>query len=212
MILSTILKPVLALPFGRSLATLWGKSPLLPAFATSTMASRRKYVGVLSGIWMSVRAMSLELSLSFLIAITVPLRAACSAAAVAACGMNVRILRRVGMAVLANRLRPIHQSGCLAGYAALHVHSMRDRLQMSWVHASRVAAQVIHIKAIGDWSNERLIGESVGHYQPSAIPKLSITKRLGCSPYPASVSLIDFLPKPILSRHGRHVPFPCVFA
>lgn len=130
---------------------------------------------------------------------------------------NPRVLNREGMPVDALRLVAVVRPSKSSPVILL----MRDRLQVSRVHAPSIAAQVIKMKSVRDGACRQHVGKAMrplGRLLPvynkteSTVP---LSRRGG--PLPASLSIlarqVDFGPKPFLPARGivaHHQPHSLV--
>jgi hypothetical protein len=193
-------QPVLAHSYRGRLATFGRQSPLLSAFAASSVPCRWIEVGVFCAIWVSFRTMCVELPRATFVLVTAPLQAASPATTLSGCGVNVCILWRVWMAVLAMSFCLIQQACFLSGFTSLDVYAVSNWFQVAWVYAGRVATQMVEFKPVAYWANKQLIGKLMCAGDSSSIPELSVSQSLGCSPQPAIVGFGNFLPEPLLCR------------
>ena len=135
---------------------------------------------------------------------SVPISSACPAVTRPVCWMQIGVALIVVVTSWAMRLGSLLRTTLLAGFAALHVGPVGDRLQMSRSYALRVSAEVIQLITSRDWSTQKLVGEAVGANQSLPIPEIAIAQGdRCCSPLPAAISLLDFWPEALLWRLGR---------
>jgi hypothetical protein len=95
--------------------------------------------------------------------------------------------------------------------AISHIYELRSKKQVFRSDAKRIVAFVADVKRFIKISVGQLIGHPMGH-RPSSFAtnnKYSIGWAFGSGPYPATISLFDFLPKSNFQRlpfrHGNIV-------
>ncbi len=63
---------------------------------------------------------------------------------------------------------------------------------MVWVATGRVAAEVVELKSVGDWTNEEFIDNAMNNTIPSFNPNLSIPSPGGPATMNPAAVLVDF--------------------
>jgi hypothetical protein len=73
-------------------------------------------------------------------------------------------------------IRPVHRmppsavggdTSLAVGSRALLVRLGGNRLKMTWVHARPIATEMVDLKPIGDWPDERFVDGAVRHHGPT---------------------------------------------
>ena len=97
---------------------------------------------------------------------------------------NQKVVAIQFMPALAVSLAGVAAHFCIA---AMHIHSMRDGLQVIRIDAPRILATVVNFRSFWDWSAVQTIGNAMCLLGPLTIPHLPIPSRLmRPKPYPAA--------------------------
>jgi hypothetical protein len=108
------------------------------------------------------------------------------------------------------RLRLLQHAAGFSGISASDVHFVRNWFEVFWVDARRDSANVVEVRSLWDWTDQKLVRESMRPDQAQAVPEHSVPEwGVGSSPQPAFRGLLDFRPESLFRRLRRAYEFAC---